>query len=138
MADVFSEKKRSEIMSKIRSKHTKVEVSLRKKVWNSRMRYRLHCKKLPGKPDFVFPSKKIAVFVDGCFWHGCPKCYRKPKNNKKYWEWKLKYNKDRDKKHNKELRKMGWRALHFWEHEIKKSPDKCVEKIKREFLKFLP
>jgi len=74
--------------------------------------------KLVGKPDFVFKNQRLAVFVDGCFWHGCPKHGRKPNNNSDYWIAKLRRNKYRDKNVNKELRNIGWRILRLWEHEL--------------------
>jgi DNA mismatch endonuclease (patch repair protein) len=129
MADIFSKKKRSEIMSRIRAKNTKAEVEFRKKVWAAGLRYRLYSKKLPGKPDFVFTSKKLVVFLDGCFWHKCPQCFKRPKSNKKYWDWKIKYNVDKDKRVNRKLRKAGWKVIRFWEHDAKKNPAKCVKKI---------
>jgi len=131
MADIFSKSKRSEIMSKIRSKNTKIEIQLRQKIWAQGMRYRIHCNYLPGKPDLVFPSKKLAVFIDGCFWHKCPKCYKKPKSNKDYWLKKAHYNKIKDKRQNKELQDKGWLVLRFWEHDIAKEPDNCLKKIKQ-------
>ena len=111
-------------MSSIRSKNTKVEVDFRKKVWTAGFRYRLYSKKLPGKPDLVFASKKTVVFIDGCFWHKCPKCFKRPASNKKYWDWKIKYNVDKDKRINKELKKIGWKVIRFWEHDVKKNPSK--------------
>ena len=72
-----------------------------------------------GKPDFVFPKEKIAIFVDGCFWHCCPKHSTIPKNNHEFWIKKLEANKERDKTVNRELRKMGWKVLRIWEHELR-------------------
>ncbi len=72
-----------------------------------------------GKPDFVFPEAKLAVFVDGCFWHGCPKCYRRPKSNVPYWRSKIKRNRKRDLQVRRELRKQGWAVLRFWECQLK-------------------
>jgi DNA mismatch endonuclease (patch repair protein) len=75
-----------------------------------------------GKPDFVFPKAKVAVFVDGCFWHGCPKCYRAPKSNVPYWRLKIERNRKRDLKVNRELRKRGWVVLRFWECRLQDGP----------------
>ncbi len=85
-----------------------------------------------GKPDFIFPKQKIALFVDGCFWHGCPlpKHSNLPKNNQEFWTKKLQQNKDRDKFVTRELRKMGWVVVRVWEHELKK-PEKVVTKINK-------
>ena len=79
--------------------------------------------KLFGKPDFVFPTLKLAVFVDGCFWHGCPKHATSPVNNAEFWEKKLNANKLRDKLVTKSLRKDGWRVLRIWEHELTRKND---------------
>ncbi|MFW6383403.1 MAG: very short patch repair endonuclease [Nanoarchaeota archaeon] len=129
MGDVFSKAKRSELMSKIRSKNTKLEVNFRKKVFAKGLRYRIYPKNIPGKPDMVFPKSKLAVFIDGCFWHKCPKCFKEPVSNKDYWIKKIQYNVDKDKRINQEIENMGWRVLRFWEHEIKKNPEKCIKQI---------
>ena len=112
-------------MSAIRSKHTKPEVKLRKALFATGCRYRLHYGK--EKIDIAFPGKKVAVFVDGCFWHSCPKHGRKPKSNKSYWHPKLKRNAERAKEKDKRLKKEGWKVLHFWEHEFN-NLDKVVSK----------
>lgn len=135
MTDVFTKKKRSEIMSKIRSKNTKVELLFRKRLWSEGLRYRVYSNILPGKPDIVFSRYKLAVFVDGCFWHRCPICFTKPQTNKKYWEQKIRYNVAKDKKINHLLKQMGWKVLRFWEHEIKKYPDLCLKRIKRSLIR---
>jgi DNA mismatch endonuclease, patch repair protein len=72
-----------------------------------------------GKPDFVFPKQKIALFVDGCFWHGCPQHGTMPKNNRPFWEKKLAGNVERDAYVARQLRKMGWKVIRVWEHELK-------------------
>jgi DNA mismatch endonuclease (patch repair protein) len=77
---------------------------------------------LKGRPDFVFPKLRIAVFVDGCFWHGCPRCYRRPNSRRAYWDAKVARNQRRDKSVNRLLRKQGWRVLRVWEHELKNVP----------------
>ena len=76
---------------------------------------------LPGKPDFAFRKSKVAVFVDGCFWHCCPKCSNKPVNNREFWAVKLASNVARDKRVTQELSKKGWRVLRIWEHELRDS-----------------
>lgn len=83
-----------------------------------------------GKPDFVFPKQKVALFVDGCFWHGCPKHSCAPKNNQGFWKKKLEGNKVRDRFVTRELRKMGWKVVRVWEHELK-NPEKVVAKLTR-------
>ena len=74
---------------------------------------------LPGKPDFAFPKAKVAIFVDGCFWHGCPKCYREPATNTAFWKNKVLTNKRRDRRVSRELRKKGWKVLRLWECKLK-------------------
>ena len=86
---------------------------------------------LPGKPDFAFPKQKVAVFVDGCFWHGCPKCYARPKTNRKFWDKKREDNMARDKRVSRQLRQRGWRVIRIWQHSLKKSPDACLNRIRR-------
>jgi DNA mismatch endonuclease (patch repair protein) len=83
---------------------------------------------LLGKPDFVFPNQKIALFLDGCFWHGCPKHSNMPKNNQVFWARKLQGNKDRDKFVSRELRKIGWKVVRVWEHELR-SPERVIVKL---------
>jgi DNA mismatch endonuclease (patch repair protein) len=75
---------------------------------------------LPGKPDFTFRKRRLVVFVDGCFWHGCPKCYRAPQVNKKFWEAKVAYNRQHDREVNQELKRTGWKVLRIWQHSLKK------------------
>ena len=134
MPDVFSKKERSKIMSLIKSKNTKLEVGFRKKLWSKGLRYKLHYK-INGNPDLAIVSKKTAIFIDGCFWHKCPKHYREPSSNKKYWNLKIERNVQRAKEVNKELKKQGWKVLRFWEHDIKNKPDFCITKILKELNK---
>lgn len=87
--------------------------------------------KLLGKPDFVFRAQRVALFVDGCFWHGCPCCYRRPKSRRMYWDAKVAGNIARDCLNRVRLRRMGWSVLRIWEHELVTSPAKCVTRIQR-------
>ncbi|GAG33124.1 unnamed protein product, partial [marine sediment metagenome] len=104
MTDVHTPEQRKYNMSQIRGKNTKPEVKLRKYLFSKGIRgYRLYYKLL-GKPDLVFTKQKIVVFVDGCFWHKCPKCFIQPENNKEFWKKKIKGNVERDKKVNKLLK----------------------------------
>ena len=84
---------------------------------------------LPGKPDFVFRDARLAIFVDGCFWHDCPKHGHQPLSNQNYWRKKLKNNKKRDRNTCNALQKRGWSVLRFWEHEVKESSTICVAKV---------
>ncbi len=126
--DVLTRAQRSYCMSKIRSKNTKPEILIRKLLWSQGLRYRLHYS-LPGKPDIVFVSSKLAVFVDGCFWHGCPEHCNRSKTNTRFWDTKIRSNIERDKKNKTLLKSMGWKVLRFWEHEIENSPLKVLRII---------
>jgi DNA mismatch endonuclease (patch repair protein) len=131
--DVHDKATRSFNMSRIRSRNTKPELRLRQLLWACGLRgYRLH-KKLPGKPDIVYSRAKVAIFIDGCFWHGCPKCRdgRAPVTNTGYWDAKRLGNRERDKRRTRELRSMGWRVLRLWEHEVTKKPERCLARIMR-------
>lgn len=115
----------------IKSKNTSIEMILRRKLHNAGYRYRIHHSGVFGKPDIVFIGKKIAVFCDSAFWHG--KKYlegEKFKTNSKFWEHKISQNIARDIKVNEYLLQNGWHVLRFWEDEIKKDPDRCIERIK--------
>jgi DNA mismatch endonuclease, patch repair protein len=103
-------------MSGIHSENTKPEIELRKALWAKGMRFRKYYGK--EKIDVAFPKLKIAVFVDGCFWHGCPIHSHIPKSNEKYWIPKLKKNIERDYAKNERLETEGWKVLRFWEHEL--------------------
>lgn len=119
MVDVHTKEQRSYNMSQIRSKNTKPEVVLRKKLFAEGMKgYRINYKLL-GKPDIVFTKQRVVIFVDGCFWHRCPKCFIKPITNRKFWNRKINGNVKRDKKINELLVKNGYTVKRFWEHEIK-------------------
>lgn len=129
MTDVLTPEQRKRNMSRIRGKNTSPELKLRKMLWESGIRgYRVHYK-LPGKPDIVFTRKKVVVFVDGCFWHKCPVCFRPPETNAEFWNDKLQKNVERDLKVTKELEDLGWTVLRFWEHEVKKTPEDVVARI---------
>jgi DNA mismatch endonuclease (patch repair protein) len=83
-----------------------------------------------GRPDFVFRRERVAVFVDGCFWHGCPKCFRMPETNREYWERKIGRNVARDVRAARELRREGWRVVRVWEHSLAQPP-RVVGRLKR-------
>ena len=108
---------KSEQMARVRNKNTKPEQFLRSALWRSGYRYRVHTE-LPGTPDIVFPAKRLAVFVDGCFWHGCPVHYKAPARNASFWQSKLERNRQRDRKVDKDLEGMGWQVIRIWEHQI--------------------
>ncbi len=119
MADTVSKKKRSEIMSKIKSKDTKIEIEFRKKLWRQGFRYRKNPKGYFGKPDLVLKKYKTVIFIDSCFWHGCKKHCRLPSTRKNYWLPKIERNKQRDKEVNRHYKKEGWKLIRIWEHNLK-------------------
>lgn len=86
---------------------------------------------LPGRPDFVFLEKRIALFTDGCFWHGCPHCSHRPKTNLEYWNHKLDRNKSRDRAINRELKSHGYKVIRFWECQIRRKPNQCLRRLLR-------
>ena len=115
-------------MSRIRGRNTLPELHLRRALWSRGCRYRLHYGVL-GKPDIVFVSARIAVFVDGCFWHACPEHGVRPKNNREFWRKKLDRNIERDREVNRLLAKAGWKVIRVWEHEIANGLDAVVARI---------
>ena len=134
MVDIFTKEKRSHIMSQVRSKNTKVELLLRKYIFSKGLRgYRVNVN-LPGKPDIVFPKYKVAIFVDGCFWHKCPKCFKAPEANKEFWTKKINGNVERDKRVNQQLSEAGYIVIRFWEHQIMNDLNKCCSIIYRVLL----
>ena len=126
--DVFSPEKRSQVMSRIRSKDTKPEKIIRSILHKLGFRFRINRKDLPGKPDIVLPKYRTVIFVHGCFWHqheGC-KIASKPKSSSEYWKVKFTKNIERDKKNQEKLKLMGYRVIIIWECEakvIQKSPE---------------
>jgi len=116
-------------MSKIHGENTGPEIKIRKMLFARDIRgYRIHFN-IPGKPDLVFTKKKIAIFIDGCFWHKCPVCFQEPETRKEFWMKKIQSNVDRDKKVNAQLTDEGWTILRFWEHDVRKNPDAIVKRI---------
>ncbi|MEL7738361.1 very short patch repair endonuclease [Citromicrobium bathyomarinum] len=116
MADIVSPEVRSRMMAGIRSKDTKPEMVLRRGLHRLGFRYRLHDRKLPGKPDLVFPKYNAAIFVNGCFWHGhdCP-LFKWPKTREAFWRAKIEANRQRDDAALAELTRSDWRVLTVWE-----------------------
>ena len=112
---------RSRIMRAVKSRNTQPEMTVRRIVHRMGYRYRLHRKDLPGKPDLAFISRRKAIFVHGCFWHGhdCPRGAREPKTNRDYWIPKIAKTRKRDKATMERLRKMDWKTLVIWECETK-------------------
>ena len=126
----------SRVMSANRSRDTKPEILLRQALRKVGIPgYRLHWKKAPGRPDISYPSKKVAIFVHGCYWHRCPYCKLPlPKSNKEFWKGKFFRNKKRDKRKVASLKKEGWKIFTFWECEIKKNAFTLAKKV-RDYVK---
>jgi len=122
----------SRIMSRVGAKNTAPELVFRKELRVQGLtNYRLHAKTLPGRPDVYFPSRKLAIFINGCFWHRCPYCKPSlPKTHKEFWSKKFAANVSRDKEKRTLLKKMGIRSVVFWECQIKKNVQKLVAKLK--------
>jgi DNA mismatch endonuclease (patch repair protein) len=122
----------SKVMSSNMGRNTGPEMKLRLALRSSSLSgYRLHWKKVPGRPDITYPKHKLAIFVNGCFWHRCPYCKLPlPKSNIEFWKKKFKRNKDRDKIKKQKLEESGWKVFVFWECEIKDNVKKCAKSIK--------
>ena len=133
MPDVFTKAKRSEVMSRIRGRGNKdTELALVKLFRRHRITGWRRNQPVFGKPDFVFLQLKLAAFVDGCFWHGCPKHATKPKNNRAFWRRKFSSNKRRDALVTRTLRRAGWRVLRIWEHELARvKQNNLIRRIQR-------
>ena len=118
--DTVSTRKRSEIMSRVKSRDSKIEVSFRKKLWKRGFRYLKNSSKYFGKPDVVLPKYKTVIFIDSCFWHGCEKHHRPPTTRAKFWKDKIERNKQRDNEVSLYYQEKGWKVIRIWEHDLKK------------------
>ncbi len=127
----YTSKKRSKIMSKIKGKNSKPELILRKALWNKKIRYRIHQKNLPGSPDIVIHRYKLAIFVDGEFWHGYDweNVKSRIKSNQAFWIPKIERNMQKDYFNNKALRDLGYTVFRFWSHEVIKELKKVLNQI---------
>jgi DNA mismatch endonuclease (patch repair protein) len=129
---------RSEQMARIRGQDTQPERRLRSLLWARGLRYRLHGPGLPGRPDLVFRTLKTVVFVDGCFWHGCPDHYVRPRSRAMFWARKLRDNVCRDRAQCEQLESMGWQVVRLWEHDVFARPEKSAAAIERALLRRRP
>ena len=120
---------RSEQMARIRGRHTHPERQLRSLIWARGFRYRLHARDIPGRPDLVFRASRTVVFVDGCFWHGCPEHYVRPRSRVSFWRRKLRENVTRDVAQYRKLTSMGWRVLRLWEHDVLSDPATALARL---------
>jgi DNA mismatch endonuclease (patch repair protein) len=133
MADIFTPQKRSWVMSRIRSKNTSIDLAMKQLLSDAGARFVMY-PKMDGNPDFAIPSRKVAIFCDGDFWHGYN--YRNGKKLKAgYWRNKIEGNMRRDRKVSQRLRYHGWSVLRFWEHDLKKRSELCARKIKKKLEK---
>lgn len=133
MADIFSKRKRSALMSRVRSRGNKAtELRLIQVFRTNSIKGWRRGSKLPGKPDFVFSKLKLAVFVDGCFWHGCPTHGTQPKTNVSFWQTKIQGNKSRDRRVNRSLRERAWTVIRIWQHELtRKNERRLIQRLSR-------
>lgn len=133
MADIWTKAKRSEVMARIRGKGNRTTEVRLAAVFRAhgitgwRRQY-----PLPGRPDFAFPQRRVAVFVDGCFWHGCPRHGTRPQGNARFWREKIARNRERDREVNRALRRRGWRVIRIWEHALRRATEaRVVGRIRR-------
>jgi DNA mismatch endonuclease, patch repair protein len=136
--DIFSKEKRSEVMSRIKGQDTKLEVTVRSRLFKDGYRFRKNDKRYPGKPDILLPRYKTAIFINGCFWHGHKGCKYSvvPKTRTEFWVNKINTNIKNDKKTHTLLKEMGWKVIVSWECELKKDFDfqfsiiiRCLNKV---------
>jgi DNA mismatch endonuclease (patch repair protein) len=118
-------------MSRIRGRDTQPELLLRRALWAAGIRgWRLHAKRVPGRPDLAWPSRRLAVFVDGAFWHGHPDYYHGQSGP--FWDEKIARNRERDSEVDRELEQAGWRVLRLWDFEVEQDVEGCVSRVKAE------
>lgn len=129
MADTVDAATRSRIMSRIRGKNTKPELQLRRALFAEGCRFRVHDRTVPGTPDISHKGAKVAVLVDGCFWHGCPRHYRRPASRLDYWDKKLAYNHGLRGRVRARLKEGGWRTFEFWECQVRDEAPKLARRI---------
>lgn len=120
---------RSQQMARIRGGNTSPEWMLRRELWRRGFRYRLHARTPVGRPDLVFSGARVAVFIDGCFWHGCPGHYVRPRTRDEFWSSKLRENVERDSRQTVELERLGWRVCRLWEHEVWEDVADAVNRV---------
>lgn len=131
MPDTYPPEVRSRVMARVKGRETGPELALRRALWAAGLRgWRLHRKDLPGRPDVIFPSARVAVFVDGAFWHGHPRKFR-PGASGDYWDAKIARNMARDKKANRELKRAGWKVIRLWDFDVVANPEKVARRIMR-------
>jgi DNA mismatch endonuclease (patch repair protein) len=129
--DTVSPETRSRVMAQVRSQRNRsTEWRLRALLIQAGIRgWKLNPAEIQGKPDFAFCGQRVLVFVDGCYWHGCPRCYRRPSSHTEYWDAKILKNRARDRKTAAQLKQDGWRVLRIWEHQLT-AVDSVLKKIR--------
>ena len=133
MPDVFTVEKRSLVMAAIRGRGNKAtEIRFAQFLRQGGITgWRRHLP-LPGRPDFAFPRGRVAVFIDGCFWHGCPRHFKRPQSSQEFWDTKISVNKARDRRVDRELRRLGWKVIRIWEHALsKRASAAAVARLRR-------
>lgn len=131
VADRLTRAARSRLMARIVGDDLKPETALRSALRGAGARFRRNDRRLPGSPDVSLPAARLAVFVDGCFWHGCPRHYRRPRSRRRFWDGKLRANRTRDARDRRALNRRGWRVMRVWEHEVKADPAAAAARILR-------
>lgn len=121
-------------MRRVKQRDTPIELALRRELHRRGLRYRICAKDVPGRPDIVNRKRGVAVFIDGCFWHGCPRCYVAPRSNADFWQRKIAYNIGRREKVRAELRGLGFRVVELWGHEVEGNLRQVVARVERAFL----
>ena len=129
--DPFPPKKRRRVMQAVGRNDTEPEMRLRRALWSASLRYRLRRRIAGTRPDLCFIGAKVAVFVDGCFWHGCPDHYSAPVHNSSFWSEKLRKNQSRDRRDDRRLGVAGWNVLRYWECEVREEATRIVEELNR-------
>ncbi len=130
MADALTPAERSALMSRVRTRDTAPELALRRALWAVGIRgWRLHPKKVPGKPDLVWQGRRVAIFVDGAFWHGHPDYYWGQSGP--FWDAKIARNRARDEQVTAKLAAAGWTVLRIWDFEVARDLDACVDRVKK-------
>ena len=120
---------RSRIMARIRGRGTGPERALAAALGGSGLEFTANDGSLPGSPDLAFAGARLAVFVNGCFWHGCPRHYRLPKSNVEFWERKVRGNRRRDAKARRALNRAGWSVMVVWEHDVRSDPERAAARV---------
>lgn len=129
MVDNLTKEQRSYCMSKIKSKWTKQEIKVHNFLKGNKIKHQMH-PKIIGCPDILLTKDKITIYLHGCFWHKCPRCFKKPKTRMTYWTQKINNNVRRDRRNEKYLKREGYKLLKLWEHDINKNIHMCITKIK--------